>query len=217
MRLLQTFHANGIKLLLLLREPIQRAFSAYAMYAMRRQNAAMRERVWTYPSFEELISAEMAWIPTRQFPLWLRHRFKTGTFTHPNFGKQDGIWDALSCLQVGLYGDQLELMKEAGYSTSLHFAASRSHLLVLISERIRANASLAYSHIWNFLGVRPMLHPRKAALASSRVGEYGNLTLSKWAMRTLYTAYRNSTQRAFRLLGARVEEWEAWYATHQLQ
>lgn len=84
-------------------------------------------------------------------------------------------------------------------------------MVVMVSERFKANRTLGFVRLWRFLGVP--FYPTVSRF--SRPGSYTS-NLADWARRQLWDAYRSSTLRTYEVLGERVDEWEAYYAAHNL-
>ena len=175
-----------VRLVLLMREPIQRAFSAYNMGRSRNFSHEAR-----YRSFDDLVERELPLLGGRGPSTFVRDRL-TSLPLYP-----------MDYLRYGLYGPQLEAMMRAGY------VPGGQLLLVLISERVLRNASRERTRLWSFLGVEQ--HVNTSSPWDFRGRYYPSVPLSGWAVRTLHSAYRSSTERAYRAIGGAVEEWEQWY------
>ena len=175
-----------VRLVLLMREPIQRAFSAYNMGRSRNFSHEAR-----YRSFDDLVQHELPLLGGRRPSMFVRDKV-TGLPLYP-----------MDYLRYGLYGPQLDALGRAGY------LPGGRHLLLLISERVQRNASGERTRLWGFLGVQQRVNTTSPWDFRGRY--YPSVPLTEWAVRTLHVAYRSSTERAYRVMGAVVEEWESWY------
>lgn len=114
-----------MKLVLLLREPIQRAFSGYMMGLERNFRYGFR-----HSSFDQLVETELPWM------------------TNASDAPQSmGFWGR-ETLRQGLYGEQLQALEESG------FKYPGSRLFILISERVQANPTREHERLWEYLGAR---------------------------------------------------------------
>ena len=201
-RVLHAMQAQRVKLVMLLREPMQRCFSLWRMAC-----AGAGFTPCTSPgAFENLVAAERQ---ITSSPTW-RHDLVTGLL--PN--KRVGVFSPVGCIQTGMYGPQLARLRKAGYAATLDVRPS-TKLLVLISERFSANHSRELTKVWKYLGVRESVTQSgfdRVGAATLPDGTPFNVTLSYEAVRTMWPLLRNSTEQTYTLLKSRVSEWEAWYA-----
>ena len=206
--------ARRLPLVLLLREPIQRAFSAFSMI-MALPPSGNRRR---YDSFDLCVFLETRWVAG------LTH----GGLPHgspPVPARLNAFQSPMEYVRLGLYAEMLDPLFAAGYTrwegdgdeegrggvaaAANTMAGAPPQLLILVSERLHANESAGRARLWRFLGVPP------AATTSSfdRPGSY-RANLTSWARRRLWHVYRNSTRRTYAHLGGAVPEWEAYYTEH---
>jgi hypothetical protein len=205
------------KLLMLLREPLQRAFSAFMM---GRDRGFRFE--FPYRNFDELVAVEADWLlPSFKPP---PDFMKVAFIMRPSMQgskrgeRRLGPATPKENLRLGLYASMLAAFEKAG------FVCPGPRLHIAVSERLQTKGTDELSRIWRFLGVDTM--PTKSSF--DRVGSYrteggeesqGNSTpiaISAWAKRTLYAAYHQSTEKVYAVLGERIGEWEGWYAANGL-
>ena len=184
--------STPVRLVLLVREPVQRAFSAYNMG--RSRNFSHENR---YRTFDELVVHELPMLQGGRPSTFVRDKV-TGLPLYP-----------MDYLRYGLYGAQLDALERAGY------VSSGNKLLLLISERTLRNASGERARLWSFLGVQQRTNTSSPWDFHGRY--YPSVPLTEWAVRTLHSAYRSSTERVYRVMGGRIEEWEAWYASRGIR
>ena len=200
--------ARRLPLVLLLREPIQRAFSAFSMI-MALPPSGNRRR---YESFDLCVYLETMWVAGLSdggLPEGL-----------PPVPARFNIYQSpMEYVRLGLYAEMLDAIFAAGYTrwrddgvgggVAASVAGAPPQLLVLVSERLHANEKEGHARLWRFLGVPP------AATTSSfdRPGSY-RANLTSWARQRLWHIYRNSTRRTYAHLGGEVPEWEAYYSKH---
>lgn len=177
-----------VRLVLLLREPIQRAFSAYNMGRSRNFSHENRFR-----TFDELVVHELPLLQGRRSSTFVRDKV-TGLPLYP-----------MDYLRYGSYGSQLDALERAGY------VSSGSKLLLLVSERMLRNASRERARLWSFLGVQQRVNTSSPWDFHGHY--YPSVPLTEWAVRTLHSAYQSSTERVYRAMGGQIEEWEAWYGS----
>jgi hypothetical protein len=175
-----------VRLVLLLREPIQRAWSAYRMGAQRHFRYETR-----YGSFAECVETEARQIEAgRGVPAPRR-----------------------STIHRGLYAPLLAALVGAGFQPQQRRrgTADDGRLLVLISERVAADQAGAHATLFGFLGVASRVDTAgwRSAPYSGATADLAELNVS--AARRLYALYRPSTTRAYGLLGGRVHMWETVY------
>jgi hypothetical protein len=182
---------SHVRLVLLLREPIQRAWSAYRMGQQRNFRYEAR-----YASFAECVDVEA-------------RQIEDGRGVPP---------PRRSTIYRGLYAPLLDALAGAGFQTQLRRrGASDGRLLVLISERALADPAEAHRAVFGFLGVAAhdtagwRSAPGRGAQRSSTAEHGTPPKLNVSAARRLYALYRASTTRTYGLLGERVSEWEAFY------
>lgn len=206
-----------LPLVVLLREPIQRAFSAYTQtMALPLPPSGKDPNHLRYDSFDLCVFLETRWVAG------LSH----GGLPHgsPPVPARFNRWQSpIEYVRLGLYANMLDTIFAAGYTRwewddgdegggAAAIAGAPPQLLILVSERLHANESAYHARLWRFLGVPP------AATTSSfrRSGSYtANLTLTSWARRRLWHTYRDSTRRTYAHLGGAVPEWEAYYSKHE--
>jgi hypothetical protein len=202
-RVLHAMQAQQVKLIMLLREPMQRCFSLWRMACAR-----VGFKPCTSPgAFENLVAAERQ---VELSPTW-RHDLVTGLL--PN--TRVGVFNPVGCIQTGLYGPQLARLRKVGYAATLDGSTESTRLLVLISERFSANHSRELTKVWKYLGVSESVTQSgfdRVGAANLPDGTPFNVTLSHEAVRTMWPLLRNSTEQTYTLLKSRVSEWEAWYA-----
>lgn len=201
-RVLHAMQAQRVKLVMLLREPMQRCFSLWKMACA----GAGFTPCTSLGVFENLVAAQrqVKVSPTR------RHDLVTGLL--PN--TRVGVFNPVGCIQTGMYGPQLARLRKAGYAATLDVRPS-TRLLVLISERFSANHSRELTKVWEYLGVRESVTQSgfdRVGAATLPDGTPFNVTLSHEAVSTMWPLLRNSTEQTYTLLKSRVSEWETWYA-----
>ena len=196
-RLLSALAAHRTRLIFLLREPIQRAFSAYLMRKLDTSKAGLR-----YESFDSLVRSEASWLGDASARPPPRALITSGK-------------DIKDHVRYGAYGEQLRLLQARGYRLVPPAAAragGSSLLLVLISERVRAHGPQERARLWRFLGVDQDDVGNESRPIFERRGVYdGHENLSSWAVHTLHAAYRDDRRLVYEALGEIVPEWESWY------
>ena len=190
-----------LPLVLLLREPIQRAFSAFSAYLMTMANLAKKGQEGSMFRFDR------------------RVRMEVRGLRRPRPARFNQYSSPTEYVRLGLYGSMLDKIMGAGYVVLRgdrdDYAPANSEgqprMVVMVSERFKANRTLGLVRLWRFLGVP--FYPTVSRF--SRPGSYTS-NLTDWARRQLWDAYRSSTLRTYEVLGERVDEWEAYYAAHNL-
>ena len=187
---------EGVKLILLLREPIRRTFSAYQM-AKYDQHFRFSRR---YESFDECVSFEAASVDLAD--------------DHPHYDEVNGT------VFRGLYAPVLKRLSAAGFMPTVT-ANKANRLLVLISEWIMRDEAASHDQIFAFLGVSRRVtagwastpYPSDQRAVPSDKME----TLSLASTERLFSLYRRSTLQTYQMLSIEnVPEWEAYYASMQL-
>jgi len=127
-RLLAALVATSrLRFVLMLREPLQRAHSAFEMAARRSFRGT-----YSYASLDECVRTEARWMlqPKVEPPV----RFNR-------------YMSAMDTLRHGLYSAQLDALRAGGIDPL------GARLLVVISEQLQASPAHELSRIWRFLGV----------------------------------------------------------------
>ena len=178
--------APRIKLVVLLREPIQRAFSAFSMYAedQRRGVVGMsRDRQLRHP-FADFVSNQL--------------RCEAGMACNRS---------SLDVISASLYAQQLRLIQAANFTR-----APPGNLHIGISERFASSrtALAEYNAIFRFLGLLELSKLPPLARDSQRPGSYRE-SLSAPVVEALYSRFRASTTETYLMVGSVVTEWEDFY------
>jgi len=177
--------STRVKLVLVLREPIQRAWSAFRT-SFREHNFKHSTR---YLNFAECVATEIT---------------DAEALAHSGYVASYGN----ATVFRGLYDRVLTKLIGAGFVPSLT-AEPAGRLLVLISERLLDHERATDAALFNFLGIGWQTTPKRIVAKHSH-GNY-NFTARTRVVRRLYAFYRNSTRRTYQLLGAPIREWEAFY------
>jgi len=140
-RVLTEMASRRIRLVLLVREPIQRAYSAYSMLSSLPSSRHRR----TYTTFDRCVEEESRWLESsRPVAAQLNTYLSVNEYVRP-----------------GLYSEQVDAMLRAGYdlwsdrNRSFDDQNASPQLLLLVSERLHANLEHGLSRLWSFLGVAP--------------------------------------------------------------
>jgi hypothetical protein len=178
--------APKIKLVVLLREPIQRAFSAFSMYAddQRRGVVGMsRDRQLRHP-FADFVSNQL--------------RCEAGMACNRS---------SLDVISASLYAQQLRLLQAASFTR-----APPANLYIGISERFASRRTVLaeYNAVFRFLGLLELSKLPPLARDSQRPGSYRE-SLSAPVVEALYNRFRASTTETYLMVGAVVTEWEDFY------
>ena len=186
---LVTFVATfpSFRAVLLLREPVQRAHSQYAMMldgtASQKTLGCIQQGRFKQSncrSIEAYISAEIR-RPANNAP---RNTLK-------------------DIFRRGLYHEQLRVLVHV---------LDPAQLLVVISERLFAHPREAYQRIFLFVGADPP--PLDAEQSNYRENAH-KVGLPKPALTLIAGHYRHPTDQLYGILGGSVPEWEAWYAANE--
>lgn len=180
--------APAIRLVVLLREPVQRTYSRWQMEARRGFEYTFNRHICR--SFEACVFNESARLlappPRSEFDIVRR----------------------------GLYAEPLEALQRAGFAwVAPHKAATaNTNLLLTVSERLFANPLHEYNRVLAYLGQAPFERLPNTTSRAMRRGAYqGTNELSARTIEHLYKLYKNSTQRVYKLIHERIHEWDAWY------
>lgn len=206
----------NMKLVLLLREPLQRALSAHLAARARATSANPKTLLAKLVSgksrdashgvehgiiFARTMAAETAWTmqpnvtPPVQWSKW---------------------FSPLETLRHGLYGAQIAALRSAGLTVP------GPNVLVLIAERMRNSLERELRRVWLHLGLVPetplatqkfeldnFLFPTDSLKMMRLFGGWKSMSM-------LYDFYWNSTTDVYAALGEEVSEWEGWYEDHGL-
>lgn len=160
-------------------------------------------------SFDELVRAELSTLSGTSGVHGITGvvRSKTGLPLYPR-----------DYLRYGLYSAQLDALARAGYRTTTPTdagGATGPGLLLLISEQVRHSSSREHARLWRFLGLLPA---NTSSRWDFRGHYYASVPLTAWAVRVLWSAYRDSNRRVYGALPdhAPVPEWESFYRSKGL-
>ena len=185
-----TAFAPRLKLILLLREPVQRAFSQFSMRVLAAGHVIP---TGGHPGHPNGLLGDA-------FFLAMQEEVSAGRPSRPD--RSHIAWR-------GFYGEQLERLHTEKP------AAWRIH--VAISEQIFSSESqrdAAYNKILEYLGVPTVDHFDPVF---TRPGNHSALlVLTPHAARLLRRLYVNDTNALYARLGFKVTEWETWYAERRL-
>lgn len=123
-----------------------------------------------------------------------------------------------SYVPLGLYGEQLGMLRRAGFTLELAGGIRRSpaadgrRLLVIVSERFLANQRTAWRAVWSFLGVNVTFDPLEQHARVNRAYAAPATMASNASLQQLYRAYYDSIESTYLHLGERIAEWEAYHA-----
>jgi Sulfotransferase domain len=173
----------GAKLVILLRNPVDRAFSNWHM----RYND---KRLITQGMHFNRTRSRNRWINGLDFPVvvdyYLSHRESDDLFQKP-----------LDIIHRGLYYEQIENL--------LRFF-QRENMLILVTECMEGNEEEYYDRVCDFLDL-PAYPWSKEALQKRLVGQYSK-TMAPEVREKLHHFYRPYNEKLFQLLGDEIQEWE---------
>ena len=177
----------GMQLVVLLREPIQRAHSHYEMLKLLPGDRKPRA------PFEATALAALDHLSNGS----RSNRWKRGT-----------AGAATSMILRGVYAEQLAALLQ-------HFRAERLYLA--ISECLLLDAAREYARLFAFLGLPTGGTLRNLTREESRSSSHAPLHLTTGAYARLFDFYHRSTEWLYRSVGLRVVAWDAWYDKHGVQ
>lgn len=176
------WESDATKLVLLLREPIQRAWSSFQMQKYDQQFRYSKR----YADFAHCVSVEAEAVE-----------------------RNAGIPDArASTVYRGLYAPVLLVLRGAGFTPGLS-PGSAGRLLVMISERMSKDEEAGHGVLCAFLGIRSYAAPSWRSSPYSHAPRRDQMPMA--AARRLHSLYAISTRHTYRILGEAIQEWEAFY------
>ena len=185
--------APAIRLVVLLREPVQRAHSRWQMEVERNFAATIDPLLCR--SFEACI-------------------FKESSRLHAPPRRS-----LLDIVRRGLYSESLEALARVGFvwDSPSDSPSANASMIITISERLFANPLHEYNRVLSYLGAPIFDRLPIANRMALRTGTYIHKdTLTPPVAAHLYALYYNSTQSVYKRVGERIHEWEVWYEARNL-
>ena len=190
-----------LRLVVLLREPMQRAYSVFQMV-----NSWSRVPGYKKTPFTSVVATLHA-----SMHRTLQQRDWSGVPQAEWLNLLVTKQHASSALGAGIYQPILVEMARVHTRARMHIA---------ISERVRANTTAEYARIFDFLGIGPLAHQPPSSGEDARENhdykKTGHATLTNASLIVMWDLFQPLNELLYAFLDERIVEWEQWYTMHQV-